>query len=66
MKKITKYYLNKASYIAIDAQGKRIDITIDYWHGTFTVSKRNKQLERYAAKLIKKKHKVNFIHKLQK
>lgn len=65
MRKITEYYLNKASYIAIDEHGKRIDVAIDYWSGTFTVSQQNQELERYAAKLVKKKHKVNFIYKLQ-
>ena len=65
MTKISKYYLNKASYIAIDEKGRRIDIDIDYWNGKFKVSQKNPELERYAAKLVKKKHKVNFVYKMQ-
>jgi hypothetical protein len=62
--KIKEYYLNKASYIAIDESGNRIDINIDYWGGKFKVSRKNKALEVFAGKLVKKKHKVNFVHKM--
>ena len=65
MAKITQYYLNKASYIAIDENGQQIDIDIDYWEGKFNVSKNNKVLRDYAAKLLKKKHRVNYIDKLE-
>lgn len=64
MTKITEYYLNKASYIAVDEHGEKININIDYWNGTFKVSRKNRRLEKYAAKLLKKKHKVNFINKI--
>ncbi|HKC04317.1 MAG TPA: hypothetical protein VKC54_00375 [Patescibacteria group bacterium] len=62
--KIKEYYLNKASYIAIDENGKRIDIDIDYWKNNFRISKKNVNLETFAKRLLKKKHKVNFVHKM--
>jgi hypothetical protein len=62
--KIKEYYLNKASYIAIDETGKKIDVEIDYWNGKYKVSKKNKDLEKFAGKLVKKKHRVNFVHKM--
>ncbi len=65
MIKITEYYLNKASYIAIDQNGKRIDVAIDYWNGKFRVSKKNRQLENYAEKLLNKKHRVNYVEKMK-
>jgi len=64
MTKITEYYLNRASYIAIDDKGKRIDINIDYWGNGFKISRKNQDLEKFAAKLLKKKHKVNFAYKM--
>lgn len=64
--KIKEYYLNKASYIAIDESGKRIDIDIDYWGGNFKISQKNEQLETFAKKLLTKKHKVNLVHKMLK
>lgn len=67
MTKITEYYLNKASYIAIDEKGGgKIDIDIDYWSGRFKVSRKNQDLEEFVAKLLKKKHKINFAYKLVK
>lgn len=65
MTKISEFYLNKASYIALDSSGNKIMIEIDYWNGTFKVNKRNQELEKYGASLLKKKHKVNFVYKLQ-
>ena len=62
--KIKEYYLNKASYIAIDEQGKRIDIDIDYWGGKFRVSEKNRDLEKFAEKLVNKKHRINFVYKM--
>ncbi len=64
--KITEFYLNKASYIAIDEEGKNIHVDIDYWGGRFKVSHRNKKLEEFANKLLRKKHRVNFVHKMVK
>ena len=64
MKKITKFYLNKASYIAIDAQGNNIDLDVDYWESKFEVSQKNQELEKYAVRLLKKKHRVNFVSKI--
>jgi hypothetical protein len=64
MSKITQYYLNKASYIAIDENGQKIDIDIDYWGGKFRVSNNNRVLRDYAAKLLKKKHRVNYVFKI--
>jgi len=64
MAKIKEYYLNKASYIAIDENGKKIDLDIDYWQGKFKVSRKNQELMDYAAKLVQKKHRVNFVYKI--
>ncbi|MBI5151316.1 MAG: hypothetical protein HZA34_01950 [Candidatus Pacebacteria bacterium] len=64
MNKITLFYLNKAKYIAIDEQGNSIDLEVNYWDSTFRVSKHNEELEAYAAKLLTKKHRVNFVHKM--
>lgn len=64
MTKITEYYLNKASYIAVDENGKKIKIKIDYWGNKFEVSENNKNLKKFAQKLLKRKHKVNFAHKM--
>lgn len=64
MKKITEYYLNKASYFAVDENGKKIRISIDYWGNKFKLSEKNLALETFAKKLLKKKHKVNFVHKM--
>lgn len=63
---ISEFYLNKASYIALDSSGNRIMAKIDYWNGKFKVSKRNKELENYVVSLLKKKHRVNFAYKLQR
>lgn len=62
--KITEYYLNKAKYIAIDETGRRIDLEIDYWGNKYKISESNKELEVFIKKLLKKKHKVNFVHKM--
>lgn len=60
----TKFYLNKASYIAEDNFGNKIDIDIDYWENSFKISRSDRDLENFARKLLKKKHRVNFIDKL--
>lgn len=62
--KIKEYYLNKAKYIAIDENGNRIDLEINYWENKFKLSKFNPDLAEFAKKLLKKKHKVNFVNKM--
>ena len=64
--KIIKFYLNRASYIALDENDGRTDLDIDYWEGKFEVSQENQELEKFAKKLLKKKHKINFVHKMLK
>ena len=64
MNKITQFYLNKATYIAIDERGNSIDLEVNYWDSTFKLSQKNKDLEAYAAKLLMMKHRVNFVHKM--
>lgn len=66
MVKITKFYLNKASYIAIDRKGNKADVNIDYWGNNFSLSEPNKSLENLAKDLLERKHKVNFVGKLLK
>lgn len=62
--KITKFYLNKASYIAEDNKGDSINLNIDYWGNKFKISQKNKELETFAKKLLNKKHRVNFVYKM--
>ncbi|MEP7167295.1 MAG: hypothetical protein ABI758_04920 [Candidatus Woesebacteria bacterium] len=64
MNRITQFYLNKASYIAVDEQGNTIDLEVNYWENAFKVTSSNQELETYAIKLLTKKHRVNFIHKM--
>ncbi|MCX6705852.1 MAG: hypothetical protein NTV24_01975 [Candidatus Woesebacteria bacterium] len=64
MVKITEFYLNKASYIAVDEFGNKIDVNIDYWQNKFGISVKNRELENFVKKLLKKKHKVNFAYKM--
>ncbi len=66
MTKIIKFFLNRASYIAEDASGSRIDLNVDYWNNKFDLSRKSYDLEFFAKKLLKKKHKVNFVHKMLK
>lgn len=62
--KITKFYLNKASYIAQDTNGDRVDLIVDYWNNGFELNGKSEELEIFAKKLLKKKHKVNFAYKV--
>jgi len=62
--KIKEFYLNKASYIGIDESGKKINVKIDYWNNKYRLDHSNLELEEYASKLLKKKHRVNFVHKM--
>lgn len=64
MAKIIKYYLNKASYIAVDKNGNKIAVDIDYWENKFGISRKNKKLENFAKKLLKEKSRVNFAYKM--
>jgi hypothetical protein len=64
MAKIKKFYLNKASYFAIDENGNRIDIEINYWENRLFVSKNNSMVKTFAKKLLGKKHRVNFVYKM--
>jgi hypothetical protein len=65
MTKIIEYYLNKASYLAVDESGKKITVRIDYLQGKFKVSHRHPKLEKYAEKLLHKKSRVNYVKKLR-
>ena len=64
--KITKYYIDHARYRAEDENGTIIWLDIDYWNGSYKISKKNKSLETVAKKLLSEKHKVNFVSKLIK
>lgn len=64
--KISKFYLNKASYKAEDNSGNVIFLEIDYWSNNFNISERNRQIEDLARGLLKRKHRVNFARKLLK
>lgn len=64
MTKIEKFYLDKAKYEAIDNLGNEIFFEIDYWNNIFKLSRKNLDLELYAKRLLKNKHRINFIHKM--
>jgi hypothetical protein len=63
---ITKFYLDRARYKAVDHLGRVIEVDIDYWKGSYRVSKKDCILERTARDMLGRKHKVNFVHKLLK
>ncbi|KKP47986.1 MAG: hypothetical protein UR39_C0002G0089 [Candidatus Woesebacteria bacterium GW2011_GWA1_33_30] len=61
---IKKYFIYKARYKAVDETGMIIWLNIDYWNNKFGLSVSNIDLENFARKLLKKKHKVNLVHKM--
>lgn len=62
--KITKFYLNRASYVAFNESGEKFIVSVDYWNNRLSISKSNLELENYARKLLKNKHRVNFVYKM--
>lgn len=62
--KITKYYIDKAKYRAEDEKGEVVWLEINYWENSFKVSKKNLELEKFAKKLLIKKHRINLVHKM--
>lgn len=62
--KITEFYLDKAKYKAVDENGNQISVEINYWDNKFALSCKNESLEKFARKLLNKKHKVNFVDKM--
>jgi len=64
--KITKFFLDKATYKAVDNLGREIRVEIDYWNNNFKLSDDSKELVRTAEDMLKRKHKVNFVDKLLK
>lgn len=61
---ITKYFIDKARYRAVDENGDVIWLDINYWDNKFELSKANRELFNFAKKLLGKKHKVNLVHKM--
>lgn len=57
--KISKYYIDKAKYKAVDEDGNLIWLEIDYWNNKFSLSNDNRELSIFAKKLLNKKHRVN-------
>lgn len=66
MQKITEFYLNKASYLAVDEQGKEFNLDVNYWEKSFSLHPDNQELQEYAAKLLNKKHRINFVYKMKR
>lgn len=66
MQKITEFYLNKASYLAVDEQGKEFNLDVNYWEKSFSLQPDNQELQEYAAKLLNKKHRINFVYKMKR
>ncbi len=64
MTKIKSFFVDKAQYFAEDEHGNKIVINIDYWKGTYKLSRKNGHLENFAEKLLKDKHRVNLVSKL--
>ena len=76
MTRITKFYLNKASYLLGDSEGNQVEVIVDYADNKFrlgVVHKANQDLsvtKSYARKIVKdllrKKSRVNLVTKLLK
>lgn len=62
--KITKYYIDRAYYKAVDENGVSYLLSVDYWNNSFKLSRKNKILSNFAKKLLIKKHKVNLVDKV--
>lgn len=62
--KIKSFFVDKAKYFAEDELGNKIIININYWDGTYKLSRKNTAVEAFAKKLLKNKHRVNFVSKL--
>lgn len=62
--KIKSFYVDKAEYFSEDIDGQKTVLTINYWEGTYKLSRKNDQIEKFARKLLKNKHRVNFVYKL--
>jgi hypothetical protein len=65
MNKITHFYVSQAKYIALDEQGNKIELDVDYWNSKFTVSEPNRELGAYGEKLLSRKHRINFVYNMQ-
>lgn len=63
---ITKYYINKAEYIAEDNLGRKYLLKVDYWNNKFSLTKKNIILKNIALNLLSKKHRVNLINNVLK
>lgn len=66
MKKITKFYIDKAKYRAEDNFGNITWVEINYWKNNFKMSKPDKKLRQVAKNLLEQKYRVNFASKLLK
>ncbi|MEK7168829.1 MAG: hypothetical protein AAB778_02350 [Patescibacteria group bacterium] len=61
---ITKYYIDRAKYKAVDENGNVIWLEVDYWNNKFNLSSDNKILNNFAKTLLNKKHRVNLVDKV--
>jgi hypothetical protein len=64
MAKLKSFFVDKAQYFSEDENGRKIILNIDYWNGTYTLSRKNAKVEDFAKKLLRSKHRVNFVSKL--
>ncbi len=64
--RITKLYIDKAKYKAVNESGCIVWIDVDYWNNKYSLSESDSRLEHLAKDLLKRKHKVNFAYKLFK
>ena len=63
--KITKFFLDKATYKIVGYTGQEVSMKIDYWNNTYVLSGQSDKLENVARNMLKKKHRVNFAWKFQ-
>ena len=66
MSKIKFFYIDKARYIAIEEQGKKIVLEVDYWNNKFKLTGESKIIEIFAKDLLLRKHRVNLVERITK
>lgn len=74
-KLIDKFYLKKAAYYALDGDGNKVQLKVDYWNNKIElenlqikseqITKMRDKVEAIGKILLDKKHRVNFAYKYE-
>lgn len=74
-KLIDKFYLGVATYYALDSDGNKIQLQVDYWGNKIKIEnltviseqiiKMRDKVEAIGKSLLNRKHKVNFAYKYE-